>query len=273
MEKVSVIIPTYNRKDKVLLSIKSVLDQSYDNLEIIVVDDCSTDGTEEVLKNINDTRVVYHRLSHNQGAAHARNYGVMNANSEIVAFNDTGDKWSRDKLKKQMKYLADNPNDVLVYCRYNRQMSEDLSITVPPIERPLNELKGDILKYLLGSNTIGPPTLMTYKDVFLNIGGFSETYNALEDWDFAIRMAKNGNIGFIDEVLVEADYSEGGLSSQANISNYYDARCRMLAEHIKEIQQFGLFDIIVQDIFQRADQRGILEQVKQMLMLYIKDMM
>ena len=121
MDKVSVIIPTYNRADKLLGSVKSVLNQTYKNLKLIIVDDASTDDTERVVSEINDERIFYHKLEKNIGAAGARNAGVKLSDSKLIAFHDSDDKWLPDKLEKQVKYLTDHPSFDMVYgkIRFN----------------------------------------------------------------------------------------------------------------------------------------------------------
>ena len=99
---VSVIIPTYNRGRLILDSINSVLNQTYKNIELIVVDDCSTDNTEEILKSINDSRIKYVKLEKNSGACIARNKGIELSTGEFIAFNDSDDLWITTKLEKQL---------------------------------------------------------------------------------------------------------------------------------------------------------------------------
>ena len=109
MEKISVIIPTYNREQKIVKSVQSVLEQTYSNLEIIIVDDGSTDHTEQVVKEIQDERIVYIRQAENQGVSAARNIGVANATADFIAFHDSDDCWHSDKLEKQMEYWKRYP--------------------------------------------------------------------------------------------------------------------------------------------------------------------
>ena len=102
MAEVSIIIPTYNRANKLSGSVQSVLDQTYTDFKLIIVDDASTDDTEKIVSMIDDDRIQYHRLETNKGAAGARNEGVRLADSEWIAFHDSDDKWLPGKLEKQM---------------------------------------------------------------------------------------------------------------------------------------------------------------------------
>ena len=89
--KISIIIPTYNRGDLIERALKSVLEQDYHDLEVIIVDDCSTDHTEEVVKSLNDTRIKFIKHTHNQGANAARNTGIKAASGEYIAFQESDD--------------------------------------------------------------------------------------------------------------------------------------------------------------------------------------
>lgn len=110
---VSVIIPSYNRGSLILRSVYSVLNQSYKNIELILVDDCSTDNTENVIKKIKDGRIKYIKLEKNSGACVARNRGINEARGEYIAFNDSDDIWHEDKIEKQIDFLIRNNADVV----------------------------------------------------------------------------------------------------------------------------------------------------------------
>ena len=112
MEKglVSVITPTYNCADFIAETIKSVIAQTYSNLEMIIVDDCSSDNTEEIVKRFTeiDSRIKYHRLEKNSGAAVARTEAMRLAKGEYMAFLDSDDLWYNDKLEKQLAFMKEN---------------------------------------------------------------------------------------------------------------------------------------------------------------------
>ena len=112
---VTVIIPTYNRAKTIERSINSVLSQSYSNLELIVVDDGSSDNTKSVVENIDDSRVRY-IWQNNSGACAARNNGINNARGEYIAFNDSDDTWKPNKLEKQLEVVTKTGADV-VFCK------------------------------------------------------------------------------------------------------------------------------------------------------------
>ena len=112
---VSVIIPTYNRADTIKRSIESVLSQSYQDFEIIIIDDGSTDDTYRVVKEIRDTRICYIKGDKRMGANAARNIGVQRAKGEFIAFQDSDDIWRKDKLENQRVVCAVKVEVYVVY--------------------------------------------------------------------------------------------------------------------------------------------------------------
>ena len=129
-ELISVVIPTYNRKDKLPACIASVLAQTYPDLEVIVVDDASTDGTELLFDCNIDPRVHYVRYGDNRGACYARNLGAQRAHGSILAFQDSDDLWHPDKLQKQYDLLTATGAD-LCYCGMNRVAANGSSFYYP----------------------------------------------------------------------------------------------------------------------------------------------
>ena len=111
-ELISVIIPTFNSENTIIRAVESVLNQTYDKLEVIVVDDGSTDRTPDLLKNIVDERVRYYANYENVGPLGARNWGIDLARGTYVAFQDSDDVWNKDKIEKQVKRVPSSNNDL-----------------------------------------------------------------------------------------------------------------------------------------------------------------
>lgn len=130
--KISVIIPTYNREKLIERSIKSVLNQTYKNIEVIVVDDCSNDNTKSIVNSIKDDRLIYIKLSKNKGACYARNKGIEAASGKYIAFNDSDDVFYKNKLEKQLKNLLNNNSD-LDFCKM--KVFRDMNYIFPSIEQ------------------------------------------------------------------------------------------------------------------------------------------
>lgn len=208
-EKISVIIPTYNRRESIINCLKSVLDQSYQNLEIIIVDDGSTDGTEDVFRNFPDSRVIYYRYELNQGANHARNTGIRMATGNLIAFQDSDDVWMPEKLEEEYQYLILKNKD-LVFCGMNR--IENGKSTYHPL-RDFDET-GDAVEQLLYGNLISTQTILVKREVALDIL-FDEKLRRFQDWDFVIHAAVKGyEIGYIRKPLVNSIVMEDSISSK-----------------------------------------------------------
>ena len=119
MPTVSIIIPTYNREQLLGRAIKSVLAQTYQDFELIIVDDGSTDNTERLVKSFNSEKTRYIRHRKNKGPAAARNTGIRSAKGDYIAFQDSDDEWMPEKLEKQMRAFTTAPPEVgVVYTSY-----------------------------------------------------------------------------------------------------------------------------------------------------------
>lgn len=214
---VSVIIPTYNRKHTLKRSIDSVLGQTYRNFEIILVDDCSTDGTMEYVEAeygaISDINIVYVRNDSNLGAAGSRNAGVSYANGEYIAFHDSDDEWFSDKLEKQMLHFMECDSSVgAVYSMF--YMNEKRQTVWPPKDADMSWKSGYVFHTLLISPLVGMITLVVRKNVFLEVGGFREQLNSLEDYELTIRIARKYAIELVDGVLAVAYESESSVGKR-----------------------------------------------------------
>lgn len=266
MEKVSVIIPTYNREKTILRALQSVLDQTYTNLEVLVIDDGSTDGTGDIVKGIEDDRVKYIVLEKNGGPSNARNVGVQMAVGEWIAFQDSDDCWHKDKLEEQMTYRNDNPEYSLIYCMSNVHFSGGKTEIVPQDPLPAI-MEGKMTHTLLQRNVIDTPTMFIKRECFLSAGGFDVTYKALEDWEFALRFSKKYEIGYLPKILMESYMLDGGVST--NTGAFYEARCKMLGQYRADMIQEGVLENVMQDILVRAQRTGVLDMVKKMMMMYL----
>ncbi|MCM1326529.1 MAG: glycosyltransferase [Bacteroidales bacterium] len=266
MDKVSIIIPTYNRSAKLKKSIEGILRQSYENFELLVVDDASTDDTQAVVEAIADERIRYIRQAVNGGASAARNEGVRQADAPLIAFQDSDDIWKSEKLEKQMAYWQEHPEYAMIYCAYKKYM--DGQEIVVPNAAWRGSLEGKLFPWLAQRNSIGAPTMLMRKECFLEAGSFDTDLRALEDWDFALRFSLKYDIGYVDEPLVDSYDSPDGVSSGG--SAYYESRCKMIGRYKEQMLAEGVFDFVVNDLFQRAQQRGALEEVKKLLMLCLK---
>nr|WP_296430367.1 glycosyltransferase [Roseovarius sp. BRH_c41] len=210
---VSVIIPCFNRETTVHEAVLSVLTQDYDPIELIAVDDNSTDGTIAVLESIDDPRLRILHNSGDRGPSQARNHGIRSSTAPWIAFQDSDDIWLPGKLKRQMDYLQDS-DFVAAYC--GMLIKKDTHPESPvKYRRPAPEtspLEGDILPSLALENYISTQMLVVRHDILDQIGGFDEALPALVDWELMLRVASLGPVAFIDDDLVVQRMSENSLT-------------------------------------------------------------
>lgn len=206
-DRISIIIPSYNRGYIIKKSIDSILNQSYQNFEVIVVDDCSTDNTEAIVKSISDKRVRYIRLEKNSGANKARNVGIENSKYNLIAFQDSDDEWHKNKLEKQLKYLKENNFDI-VSCKYNQYENNKFIQIIPNFDL---YNKKDMLNKILYGNFISTQTILGKKVCFLR-EKFDESMPRFQDWELAIRLLRNYNVGFQNIPLVDVFLQENSIS-------------------------------------------------------------
>ena len=207
---VSVVIPTYNRAPLIGRSIKSVLNQTYQDFEIIIVDDASTDDTKEVVTAFNDERIRYIRHDKNKGEAAARNTGIKAARAELIASQDSDDEWLPEKLAKQIQLLKNtSPKVGVAYTGFWK--IENNEKTYIPFSW-VNQKEGDIHKELLKGNFIGSPATLIKKECFKKAGMFDEKLFHLVDWEMWLRISKHYHFKCVDEPLVVAHYDSDNVS-------------------------------------------------------------
>ena len=263
-EKVSVVIPTYNRAASIGASIQSVLNQTYQNLEIIIVDDGSTDNTPQIVETFADDRIRYICLEQNGGASHARNTGIRLAESEYVAFLDSDDEWMPQKLEKQMQVMRQAAETVgLIYCRMKGTKKDGTDLICPGLEIPIEELHGNMLFSLLEENVIDTTTMLVRKQCLEQTGGFDEGLKCLEDWELVLRIAEKWEIDFVDDILVEVHFSDGGVSK--NIRGDVETRCYMIAKYWELMVQRNILNKMVEKVLIFAKHFVYYEEAKQLL--------
>lgn len=225
--KVSVIIPTYNRAHLIERSINSVLHQTFDDLELIVVDDASTDNTSSVISKITDKRLRYFRNEKNIGPSKSRNKGIELAKGELIAFQDSDDEWCRDKLEKQINLLNSSSSEAAaVYCGmefFNFETREKIGEDLREVD--FREVFKNGLHFLTPANV----TVLIKKEVLNEVGKFDERLHAMEDTELAIRVSKKYIYGFVKEALVKVTRNHNQLT--ANAKNYTEAKEIIYEKH------------------------------------------
>jgi glycosyltransferase involved in cell wall biosynthesis len=228
---VSVIIPTYNRAGVICRTIKNVLEQTHQNLEVIVVDDGSTDETQARLEQYGERiRII---TQSNAGPAAARNRGIEAACGKIIAFQDSDDIWLPTKLERQVALLERVDTSIpCCICNATLRFSDARTITsfedswlFPPCEEGIWTNVAEVLstRFVLFCQTVA-----IRREVVERIGGFDETLKFLEDYDLPLRLALEGPWAFIREPLVVWHQGSGGSwSRKAMVEHIHTKECEV----------------------------------------------
>ena len=232
--KVTIVLPSFNRGNLLKKSIESILNQTYTNFELIVVDDGSTDNTESVVDKIKkkDKRVIYLKHMKNMGASAARNSGIRIAKGEFIAFQDSDDIWKPNKLEKQMEiFEKTSEKTAVVYTGFLKILNTKKIYFPPPYIRGK---EGYIYNSLLKENFITTQTILIRRNVFKEIGIFDEQLPRLQDWDLFLRISKSFEFKFINEPLVIVKVTKDSISS--NKENLIKAYQIILKKNISELK-------------------------------------
>jgi glycosyltransferase involved in cell wall biosynthesis len=209
--EVSVIIPTYNRAYCIHTAIDSVLQQSFTNFELLIINDGSTDDTSTLLTKYQqlDSRIRVINMQVNAGATAARNIGIKASKGMYIAFQDSDDHWSPTKLAKQLEvFKTSSLKPGVVYC----QISRDDGVQTKTSPNTSRELNGNILSTLVYENTIGTPSAMVEKNLLNLVNGFNEKLKRSQDWDLFLRLSVITKFQMINEPLVQSKVLADSLS-------------------------------------------------------------
>ncbi len=238
-EKISVIIPVFNRSALIRRAVDSVLSQSLPPDEIIVVDDGSTDDTLRILKNYE--RKIKIIAQKNRGVSTARNAGIREAKGDWVALLDSDDEWLPKKLEYAVEYIRNNPAIKIFQCeeiwiRNGKRVN-------PKIKH--KKLSGNIFKESLPLCIISPSAVIIKKEIFSKVGLFDETLPVCEDYDLWLRITKRFTVGLDPRAGV---IKYGGHADQ--LSHAYAAmdiyRIKAMEKHLDDenLRRFILPEII-----------------------------
>ena len=239
---ISVIIPTYNRAHILPRALDSVLAQTQLPIEIIVVNDGSTDGTKSVLSNYPGLKIMYQQHS---GVSAARNIGLEHTNREWIAFLDSDDEWLPEKLKQQWAAIC---NDDKLICH-----TEEIWIRNGKRVNPMKKHQKHgswIYKKCLPICVISPSSVMIHQSVFNDIGVFDESLEVCEDYDLWLRICSKYSTLFIDEPLI---VKYGGHEDQLSRKYWGMDRFRVQAlekmldsEELNEDQRRATIEMLIQ---------------------------
>lgn len=205
---VSVVVPIFNRAHLVRTSINSILAQSYNNLDILVVDDCSSDDIATAISELNDPRIRLIQRDVNGGAAAARNTGILAAKGEWIAFHDSDDVCAYNRIELSVRSLSSVSNEcmgvygmVVFYNDVDEENYKKQKVHVRPFPNT-RVLSGNLFHITLEDNVINIPTLLIRKNHLLRAGLFDEKLRQNEDWDLCLRLTRLGKIGFIPKPFI-----------------------------------------------------------------------
>ena len=202
---ISVIIPTYNRKNTLPRAVESVLNQTYKPVEIIIVDDGSTDGTKEWFSEMYP--LVHYTYQVNSGVSSARNTGINSARGDWIALLDSDDEWLPDKLEIQVKLLQNNAE--LRFCHTNEIWIRN-GVRINQMKKH-QKYGGNIFKKCLDICRISPSSSLFHTSVIKDVGLFDESLDVCEDYDLWLRITAKYPVLFLDQPLIK---KFGGHSDQ-----------------------------------------------------------
>lgn len=213
--KISVIMPVFNSQETVLYTIKSVVNQTYDNFEFIIVNDGSTDNSEEIILSVRDKRIKYYKIDH-RGRSYASNFGISKTTSNYIARIDSDDLFFRDKLMKQMKVLTENKEIDILYCWsiFFKDFSSLRFWKSPEYDREIKEK----LRYL---NPINHSSVIYKKNLITKMSGYNEKIEINEDYELWIRASKDLTFYCMQEYLVFSKLKDEKFKKQYNSKLVY----------------------------------------------------
>ena len=238
---VSIVIPTYNRSSFLLQAVESILSQTWKNVEIVIVDDGSTDDTREVLAPYMG-RIRYIYQSNSGRPSCPRNVGIRNAAGKYIAFLDSDDIMDPRKIEMQVRFLEKNPEVGMVFTDFStfahgRAVSQSFTSSghTPFVQLPKTQvgpnqyiLSAEACDCLTLDNPIGTPSVVARKEVFARIGTFDESLRWSDDIDMWFRIAEKFRLGYIDLPLFTRRIHRTNISSNLSTLNEGIVRARIL---------------------------------------------
>ena len=207
-ELVSVLMVNYNRGTTIGESIKSVLAQTYTDLELIIVDDGSTDDSCSVIESIKDSRIKLYRLEQNEHISHATNYGFQKVTGAYLARIDSDDVWYPQKLEKQITFLKNNPEYKICFAwidlidEYGNSINEQQKELLGVFETTFQGQSDCLHRFFFGGNCLSHPSVVMRTELMREIGDFNLAYMQSHDFDYWVRIAKKYPIYVMQERLL-----------------------------------------------------------------------
>lgn len=196
-ELISIIMPTYNRGYIIGRTIKNILEQTYQKFELLIIDDASTDQTQEVVNAFADSRIIYRKYNQNAGGAHARNVGIKLAKGDIICFQDSDDLWETDKLEKQLCEMRRRKAGI-IFSRIRTFGVDGTLLKITPEDR----IQNTVICYneLLLGNIVPMTSLMIKKECMEDVF-FDERLPRFQDWDFTLQLLKKNQAYYFKHIV------------------------------------------------------------------------
>lgn len=225
---VSVVVATYNMGHYLPQAVQSILAQSYPSVEVIIVDDGSTDDTQAVTQELaRDARVRVHHQS-NAGQASAKNKGIELSRGEFLAFLDADDAWMPDKLAKQMPLFQGRPAVGVVYSEYACMDGVGQPLPKPPTQLRRGRVSGE----LLIENFVSFPTAVVRRECLQKLGSFDLNYGMGIDYDLWLRISAHYEFDFVSDATVRYRIWAGQMSK--NYRKRYESAIRIMQRFLDE---------------------------------------
>jgi len=230
---ISIIIPSYNRAHLIGRAIKSVLNQTYQEFELIIVDDASKDNTEEIVKSFNDKRIIYIRHKTNKGAQAARNTAIYASQNEWIAFLDSDDEWLPNRLEAGLA-IAHKTDFSVIHSECFIKKGRNNNLKIFGIPHKSGYLYKNLLKWP------GPmfQGLLVKRKCLEDIGYLDENIISYQEWDTSIRLARYYNFGYVRKPLFIYHCHEGKTISKDKKRNI-DGWAQIVEKHHKDIREIA----------------------------------
>ncbi len=229
---VSVLMVNYNHEDTIKETIESVLKQTYDNIQFIIVDDCSTDRSCDIVESFQDERIELYRLKENRHICYATNFGFDKVKGDYLARIDSDDIWYPEKLSRQTEFLRKNQNYKICFSwvdlidEEGKNINAENAELVHLFETEFTGQEDCLLTFFLIGNCISHPSVVMETEVMRTVGGFNPGYMQSHDFEYWIRIAKRYPLYVMREKLLAMRRfnEESRLRNNSNISDKSDLR-------------------------------------------------
>jgi len=229
------VLPTYNRAYILKRAVDSILNQTFKDFELIIVDDGSTDNTKALIDSFSDSRIKYVKHDKNKGLAASRNTGIISAQGAFIANQDSDDIWFSEKLEKELAVFESAPSDIgIVYSRLKKHFNDNRVEFYPHDKQSPKE--GNLHKTLLKRNFITMQCALIKKECFKD-EMFDESLPALQDWDLWIRISKKWKFKYVPYIGCEAFVSPDSITKKRKVRA--QARKTIFYKHKKDFEKYS----------------------------------